>query len=102
MGSKVCMVGLLSGAVRERSALDRLERALALGGGDLLAAALGYELPGIALVIAGRGARAAGAGARCAIVLACLGDAVALLHRGLLLRGCGAGGETCGDAGGQR
>ena len=43
------------------------------------AGALGHELPGIALVIDGRGAGAGGAGARAAVVLARERDAEALL-----------------------
>src|SRR3546814_7890631 len=55
-------------------------------------------LPGIALVIAGRSACAAGAGARGAIVLAGLGDAIAFFHRLLLGHGGGrgeSGGNPC-------
>jgi hypothetical protein len=47
------------------------------------AGALGDLLPGVALVVGLRGARAAGAGAGLAVVVAGLGHAVALFHFGL-------------------
>ena len=72
--------------------LHRLQRAVALGGLHAFAGALGDIFPGMRVVVDGRGARAAGAGAGGAIVLAGQRDAVALVGAGLGRGGAGLGG----------
>ena len=69
--------------VLEKSRLDRLERALALRRLYGRASSLRDVLPGVALVIGGRSARAGGAGAGCAVIVALHGDAKASFHSGL-------------------
>ena len=66
------------------SGLHRRQRAFALRGRHRRAGALRDRLPGVALVVDLRGSRAGGAGAGFAVVLAGLGDAVALLGARLL------------------
>src|SRR5271166_975248 len=91
-------------AKRERSSSHLGQGAVAVRGLHALAASIGDIFPVMRIVVDGRCAGAARAGAGCAVVLAGERDAVALVGPGLDggRAGLGGGGEGAGERGGER